>query len=385
MRDSSLFIFTEQQRKGAMYCTTVNVVTETIKENPIHFEHRNESKVTCISAGNHFVYITAGYRSREMSIYDFTSEQPVTYLRCQFSREYWRDLTTGMFRTIKLENIDPERETELDALAKNNKIYVNNGSILLVMNNHIDSTHIVNFDLEKQKVHSWIIDHNPGRVAFKTGYYSDNSFFFRNKLYYVQATNDSLMMQVVDPFTKEIIKTYTTVRGNEIAWKNTPIIQERVANNKIKDPRDLNKTSQLLRNMISGNAVIAAKPYGNDQIEVVVGSYEKTVTTTVVGGYNGFNQMRPYSYPGPMMYSSRSSQRFMRDTWTQSAHFKMLLNGDNYSHTPGEPGSSAYERIERYTASMKIEPEMENIFVTNGQYYYAYYDKAARKLVVLKF
>ena len=75
---------------------------------------------------------------------------------------------------------------------------------------------------------------------------------------------------------------------------------------------------------------------------------------------------------------------FRRETWTKSTHFKMLLNAD-YSNLPGEPVSSINERIERYTANLRIPPGQENIFVTNGQYYYAYYDKAERRLVVLKF
>ncbi len=35
--------------------------------------------------------------------------------------------------------------------------------------------------------------------------------------------------------------------------------------------------------MISGSAVITANAYGDDQVEVMVGGYEKTVTTTIVG------------------------------------------------------------------------------------------------------
>ncbi|WP_153825453.1 hypothetical protein [Niastella caeni] len=52
---------------------------------------------------------------------------------------------------------------------------------------------------------------------------------------------------------------------------------------------------------------------------------------------------------------------------------------------PGEPVSSINEKIERYTANLKIPSELENIFVTNGQYYYAYYDKEERRMEVLKF
>jgi hypothetical protein len=62
----------------------------------------------------------------------------------------------------------------------------------------------------------------------------------------------------------------------------------------------------------------------------------------------------------------------------------MLLNTD-YSHMTGEPAPSINEKIERYTANLHIPPELENIFVINGLYYYAYYDKEERRLVIIKF
>jgi hypothetical protein len=90
-------------------------------------------------------------------------------------------------------------------------------------------------------------------------------------------------------------------------------------------------------------------------------------------------------YVGPQYISpSLSSGGFNRSSLVKSMHFKMLLNAD-YSNMPGEPESTMAERIERYTANLQVPPEQENIFVTNGQYYYAWYDNGERRLVVMKF
>jgi hypothetical protein len=262
------------------------------------------------------------------------------------------------------------------------------------MNNHIDSTRIISFDLKQQKVSSWVIDHNPGKPAPKNVSYSDNSFLFRNKLYYVRATNDSLLVQIADPYSGAINKSFSTASDQEIAWKNTPILEEgstasQRGNNEEKNKqllRDREKTKQLLRKMIRDTAVIMAKAYGNDQIEVVVGSYAKKSMILHAPGYNnnGFTG-RPASlgssYIGPPSYTNGG---FDRESWTRSTHFKMLLNTD-YSQMPGEPANSVYEKIERYTASLHIPSDLENIFVINELYYYAYYDKEERRLVVIKF
>jgi hypothetical protein len=387
MRDSSVYMYTKLAEKGALHCTAINVVTEEIKETFIRLDLARERTVAYINAGNHFVYLTANYRTRELSVFNFTSDQPGVGMRYQLSEPFWRDLTLGSWgNNITVEVMEREGEPDLQALVRNNKLYVKNDTMLLVMNNHLDSTYVVSFDLKQKNADSWLIEHNPAKRTQKKVSYSDNSFVFRNKLYYVRATTDSLLVQVADLYTGEINKTFSTERREEISYKNTPFMLERIVDDKRKDPKDLSKTSSLLRNMVDGRAVIMARPFGNDQVEVLVGSYEQTSSTTAVGGYYGYNIPRPYGYPATVVpYDAYNQRRIIRTTWTNSVHFKMLLNGVNFSHVEGEPGSSPNERIDRYTYKMKIDPESESLFVNSGQHYYAYYDKAGYKLVVLKF
>jgi hypothetical protein len=387
MRDSSLYMYTKLAEKGALHCTAINVVTEEIKETFVRLDLSRERTVAYINAGNHFVYLTANYRTRELSVFNFTSDRPGVGMRYQLSEPFWRDLTLGSWgHNIAVEVMEREGEPDLQALVRNNKLYVKNDTMLLVMNNHIDSTFVVSFDLKQHSADSWLIEHNPGKRAAKNVPFSDNSFVFRNKLYYVRATTDSLLVQVADLYTGEINKTFSSERKEDITYKNTPFMLERTVDDKRKDPKDLSKTSSLLRNMVDGQAVIMARPFGNDQVEVLVGSYEKSSSTTAVGGYYGYNIPRPYGYNATVVpYDAYNQRRIIRTTWTNSVYFKMLLNGADFSHVEGEPGSSPNERIDRYTYKMKIDPEAESLFVNNGQHYYAYYDKAGYKLVVLKF
>ena len=388
MRDSSVYMFTEQTGKDELHCRALNVITQEIRENIIPFDPEKEKTVTHISAGNHFLYVTASNKRNELIVYNFSNEQAGTPLRYQFSDEQWKELTTPGFltRNVQITKIEQDGDLNLQNLVKRNKLYLSNESVLLVMNNHIDSTRIISYDLKQQKVSSRVISHNPGKAASKNVSYSDNSFLFRNKLYYVRATNDSLQVQIADPWSGAINKSYSAVSDEDITWRNTPIVDEERLGGQT-GVRNREKTRQLLRKMIKDSAVIMARPYGNDQIEVVVGSYAKRILTTQTpGSYNndGFTG-RPASmgsrYIGSPTYTNGSIHR---ETWVKSMHFKVLLNAD-FSHLPGEPVSSTSERIERYTANLHIPSELENIFVTNGQYYYAYYDKEVRRLVVLKF
>jgi hypothetical protein len=385
MRDSSVYMFNEAGRYDKLYCSALNVITGNVTETVIPFDPENEKTVTHMSAGNHFLYVTASNKRNELIIYDFANGQAGTPLRYQFTDEQWKEISRPGFltRNVRLTKIEQEGDLNLDNLVKKNKLYLNNESVMLVMNNHIDSTRIVNFDLKQQKVNSWVVDHNPGVSISKNYTYSDNSFLFRNKLYYVRATNDSLHVQIVDPWSGTITKSFSAESDKEITWKNTPIIDEE-GNGGKTGIRNRENTKQLLRKMIKDTAVIMVRPYGNDQIEVVIGSYaRKSVYVTSNGsGYGG----APVSYGAAPQYYAPTMPNggFNRETLTRSMHFKMLLNAD-YSNVPGEPASSMAERILRYTANLHLPPEQENIFVTNGQYYYAWYDNGERRLVVMKF
>ena len=381
MRDSSVYLFTELRGIPKLHCWVLNIINGNTRESDIPFDLQNERSVTQLSAGNRFVFVTANNKINELTLYSFTSEGPGIPVRKRFSDAQWDDLTTGgLFKNhVKLEKIDQEGDVNPEALVKNNKVYLHNDTVLVVMNNHLDSTHVVCFDLDQYQASGWVINHNPGQPARSTIYYSDNSFLFRDKLYYVQATYDSLKVQIVDPYSGAINKSWTTGGNEEIDYKNTSILQEGGTRSK-RDFGDLDNTSELLKKMVNGSAVITAKPAAKDQIEIVVGSYKKVTVTTTKPAAGA--TMVTSATGAPMMVPAASVSH---ETWTKSAHFKSLLDAGDYTHREGEPGTSINERIERYTNNLKIPPESENLFMNNGTYYYAYYDKGARTLVVLKF
>ena len=42
----------------------------------------------------------------------------------------------------------------------------------------------------------------------------------------MQATNDSLLVQIVDPYSGVIERSFSTESDQEISYKNTPILQK---------------------------------------------------------------------------------------------------------------------------------------------------------------
>jgi hypothetical protein len=176
------------------------------------------------------------------------------------------------------------------------------------------------------------------------------------------------------------LKKFFVRKDEDISFKNSPIMQEGSGlMQSSKGTRELDKTRQLLRKMAHGDAaLVMATLNDKQQVELAIGSYAVNqstgaggFTTTSVGG-------RPFT-----MYAPTGG--VTRNTWIKSARFKMLLDANTSEHISGEMESSINEKIEAYTKDIKIPAEAENLFVCDGKYYYAYYDRKERKLCMVAF
>ncbi|HEX6432090.1 MAG TPA: hypothetical protein VF008_30575, partial [Niastella sp.] len=379
IRDSKVYFFTEQKGKDMLHNWVLDITTGNIKDYLVEFDLKKEKVVDYLNGGDRFLYFTARNKTSEFIIYNFTGEQQWDTLRYAFNEGGWDDITAlnGAGRSVSVQKVDLEGECSINTAVRGNKLYPRNDTLFLVMNNHRDSTHVYSFDLVHKKVNNWVIKHHTGGDVSPNGDYSDNSFLLRNKLYYLLATLDSLCIQVVDLYTGVIKRSYVANKEDDISFKNTPIVQEG-GTYSFGALRELGKTKQLLRKLVNGDAVITATLNANNQVEIIVGSFAK-----MTSGFNG-GMVKPAGGPGSSGVAVPAGG-FYRNTWLKSAHFKMLLNADTFEHVEGAVGNSINARIEYYTIGVKIPWEAENLFMTNGRYYHAYYDKTLRKLVILKF
>lgn len=378
IKDSMVYLYTKPG-KDELHSYVLEIATGKIRDHYIAFDLKKEKVVENISAGDRFLYFTSNKKTSEFSIYNFTSEQRWDTLQYTCPPAMWEDLVTykGFSPVASVKKVDLEGEASINTAVKGNKLYPRHDTLFLVMNNHRDSTHVYSFDLEHKKVNNWLIKHHFPNIP-PTGPYSDNSFLLRNKLYYVIVTPDSLCIQVVDLYTGAINKSFVANREDEIPFKNTPIMQEG-GQYSSSSLRELGKTKQLLRKMVNADAVITATMNNNDQVELVVGSYAQ------ISSGGGGGMMMAGGGPGVAPMVMVPTGGFSRSTWVKSARFKTLLNAGTFEHIEGEMGKSINEKIEEWTADIKIPAEAENLFMTRGQYYYAYYSRDERKLIILKF
>ena len=384
VKENKIYFFVNNIKTDELHNRVFNMQTGDVSEHLVPFDLKKEKIIERISCGNHFLFFTVSKKTSELIIYDFYSESQFNTFRHKFEEDIWTAITraNGWSRAVNVQKVDMEGECAVDVAAWKNKVYFDNDTLYLVINSSRNISKIYCFDLVNQKVDSRLVHHTMAEAIIDPLGYSENSFLFNKKLYFVHATSDNLSVQIIDIFSGNVLKKYDAKKNDEISFKNTPIMQEgeSMAKNAV---RELGKTRQLLRKMSLASAVIIATPNDSNQVDISIGSYQQVssggsmMMPGLMGGAIGG------AMAGTFIYVNVGG--FSRSNWTKSARFRMRVDADNFDHIPGDMGMTINEKIEVNTKDVKIPPEAENLFVIDHTSYHAYYNRKERKLVVVKY
>jgi hypothetical protein len=380
IKENKIYLFVENTRLDQLHNWVLDVASGTCIESKFPFDLKKEKIIDRISCGDHFLYFTINKETSEFIIYDFTSEKEFSITRHAFPEKIWTNISKpSLFRrSVDIQKIDQAGECNAQFAVCHNKLYVRNDTLLLVMNTYRGATQVYAFDLKNKNVTERVIAHPYADMNNPKAESSENSFLQGKNLYYIRATSDSLCIQILDFYSGKIVKTLAVEKEEPITFKNTPIIQEGSTMSS-GSSSELRNTKQLLRKMLNGDVVIIATPNYYKQIELVAGSFTKVVA------------LGPNNYEWVPAASSVSGKGYMPvgalgySAWSKSARFKSVLNAETFEHVNGNAPNSINEQIRYHTAGIKSPLGAENLFMTNGRYYYVCYDQKARNLIVMKF
>ena len=283
--------------------------------------------------------------------------------------------TSGLSRNVDIALVDPDIEAAPEVVDAQNKIYLKNDSLILLIDRAPEQLKIFSLDLNsKQATYRTLERDFPPIIPDAFDLRKFNSFLLEDKLYFVHATPNDFNVSIYNFYTSKLLSTYTSTGNDSINFKNTPVIQEGGGTFFSQDiDRKLVKTKQLLRKFSAGNALICAIRNDSGQHEVTVGAYKKITQSS--GGYV------PMGGAGMTMrftpYSSYS--------WSRVTRFKMLIDPNTGKHIEGQMIPSVSDQIENYSKDLKIPEEGSSLFVANNFHQFAYYDRTEKKLVVIKF
>ena len=380
IKDGKVQVFLQSTGNNSdLHVWVLDVVAGTGDDYVVPFGMRHERTVDEISAGDHFLFFTVNRKASQFAIYDFHEDKRVDTLHYTFEGGIWKALTNfdgGWSRELSVVKIDPDGEMNPDMTHVPNKLYWMHDSLFLLMNNYQRGvTAVFSFDMRGHKVDFRTITHNNAeKMNPPLVDYVDNSMMLDGRLYFVSAEDQLLNVQVRDFYSGRLLQEYKAKRDEDIVWKNTPIVQE--GSYYHPGPRELTRTRQLIRKMVSGSAVLMANREDSGRVGVTVGAWEKMHTNGPGFGVGSF-------VPGMNLFVSTGV--FFRSTTVRSSRFKMVLDSSSLQHVGGEITGDIGDRIERYTDGISIPPEGENLFLNAGTYVYAFYNRDEHKLMLSSF
>ena len=335
-----------------------------------------------------FLYITASkklpffhvYRFRDMAMEKISYDLSLNDINKKIdSGNLWTTLSTaaGLSRTVNLALVDSEVEPDVEVASSHNKLYLVKNRLALVMDESGPNVQVIEFDLDTKKAGYREI-RRPFEAAVQEQFMMPeyNSYLIGDRFYSVEAGAEALSLTVQDFDTGRLLKTFRTLKDDTISFKNTPIIQEGGYVAHVE--RNLDKTKQLLRKMLNSSAVITVSGNREGQHEVTVGAYKK-----ISGGGGGFRPGMGYGMGAGM--SIMVYYPGFGSSWNKTVRFKSLIDPATAAHIPGAMQTSVSEQIQKYTESLNLSSDVSSVFIASEFYQFAYFDKAATSLVVIKF
>ena len=389
-KNEMLYLFLNNGNNPGIHSFYYNFTDKNLIEQIIPFKINNKEEriIQRISSNNYFFYLTVAKKSPELIVYKFNNGSQFDTHRFIVTGGIMSELNTGksfLFSKpeIDIEKVDMEGECDIETAKSKHKIFVQNDSLLLLLNNKKAVTDVLSFDLKTNTISNRVIYHS--RAEENAGKEVFNSFLFRNKVYYAAASRNNLLVQVNDFYTGKILQEFKAEKDSEIDFKNTIITKEGGVFSTKR--REVTSTKELLRKLSDGMLAITASANVNEkEIQVQIGSL-KEVNNGGGGGMmwsggGGFATPGGWVSTAPVFMPTGG---FYRSNWVNSARFKMLLNGQTAAHLKGSLPLLINDKIEDYTKDIKIPKEGENLFVLNGNYYYIFYDKRERELSLVRF
>jgi len=354
---------------------------------------KDEIFLESFELGKYFYLVTVGWQKSYLVFYRINNELIIETHKVEL-KEYSfgnqePDLYKNLISTtndINVSKISYQTINSLAATFNMAKIYTFDDTFVLTLDKLFGQTlflkiNLLNWDTEliKFKVNIEACDKS-----------KSNSFLYFDKLLKAQVCDDRLILSIIDINSKEILNKYEAKSGEEIKFKNTPITQEGgssvyVAN----DSRELANGNSLFRKIHNSQMSLAANltKQCRSCYEVTIGSFEEKEMASGGGpSYIGGTSVPMGGAMIPVQGSfSPTYIGYTKSTWTKSAFFKTLLQGDNFSHKTGQIEKNEFERIESFVDKNESEIITKTVFYKTNNYYLTYYSKESKNFIVMKF
>ncbi|TAF46869.1 MAG: hypothetical protein EAZ51_09820 [Sphingobacteriales bacterium] len=386
-------IVTKQNGTNIFNCINFNNTTSEIKLSNTEINTKGKRFVTSVNTGNNFFQIFINKSAPILYVYSTKNDNTFTEQVFELNK----DLNTGltdkeMLSVLSTESrfkstlIDKDIVTSADVAVLKSKIYLNNDTLTLAIDDVYSETKVFNLNLSNNKVKYQITSHilekdSLGNIfsfdeALENIPKSYNSIIIENILYHVFVTPDILKFSATKLDDNQLLFVYKTNVTDDIDYKNTSILQEGTSVSSTQTKQLT--TTQFFRKILGGSAVISGIKNKNNMHQLTIGGYKKLATGSGMGAFGGMGAMGMIG-SGMMSFGGVGFSR----NWDKVTRFKTLFDPLTSKHVKGEVNDDDTELIKEYVQNVTMPFEGDDIFYCNGNSYYTYYDNLTKNLVTI--
>ncbi|MEI6061628.1 MAG: hypothetical protein WCR72_13030 [Bacteroidota bacterium] len=396
-------LFFINKKKDKFYCKTLDMVNVKHEDHEIPLKLKGEKYLECVNYKNRFYILTVVKSGAILKIYEFENNQnyqvrEIDLSSLKFSKSKFATLYDILIKGANPSKLGPDFQkvniqnpNSMEIASHAIKLYYYDNKIFLTFDNEPQETKLLTISLS---------DYSFTYSAYKQGVIDcgeavvigSNSFLYNNILFQVKECSQELYFSVYDILTGAILKDFRVNRNEEIAFKNTPFVQEGgttlIQQNSKKE---LENTKVLLHKMAAGYAGVSAYSSSGSFVVTLGGYYEVQHMGPGVGimmASSGGVAMSPagniVSIPPTYNYnSSMLSYRSYKNS--RSVYFKSVLDSNTFDHRPGKYLPNAFDKISDFSEPIEKQIVSETIFKINDYYVFGYYDANEKKYYLRKF
>ncbi len=371
--DTEYIVFFSNKQNTKFFIQKFDFKNGTATSRPLTLPIKNERYLESINHQNKLHFITNTKGTSELNIHTFTTTQRQTH-------RIALDTLNSIHSSTIITKIETAIPNVIETTNASNKLY------------HVDDEIIFSFDHNNIETKLCFINLNTFTARFKNydkpsknkeGYRS-NSYLLDNKLFQIASSKKEMKFTVTDIVTDTIIKEYAVKKGENITFKNSPIVQQGTTTfygTSESGAKGIEETAKFLKKIAIGDVGISAYKMG-DVYNVLLGA------NTLIVGVSEYG-MPMGGFMPPVMASSRhlvnthatpslnpTAFSYSRYTDARSTYINCLLDA-NFDHTEGKVFDNQFDKIHKLE-KQNDQLTAKTIFTHRGKVHFGYFNPKDR-------
>ena len=307
----------------------------------------NEDFLQTVDSKNQFYLIAISKKRGQLYMYSFDENGTpkknyvnTSNLRFIDSKGKKADLLSLLITGNDLKKFEENTPNSIELTSEATKMFVRENSIFFTLDHHKMFTQILEIDLETYSANSFQFNKPAlGEKAKRT-----NSYLNGKNIFTIAVTKNEFSVEILDFETGNLLKEYSANKDEDIAFKNTAIIQE---GGMYDAYRELGKTNRFLRRISKGNSGISVRKV-NNQYHVIIGGY--IVQKSNAGMMMPFGGIPLGSIGSATVFFNPTQIAFNSFSNNKTTRIESLFD-ENFNHVEGEIKENAFDKMKDFKSN----------------------------------